>query len=243
MTVLRVNVDTITATSIFLSWSISTNSGGVSYEVMWQRDTSLGCPYVLDEYSTTSSSTSHSIEGLEEYSRYIITVTAYYSDSEGSSTVTAMTLEAGKRDSYYINIYYTIISPAPSAPPDSVSVSEVTSSSITVQWEFVACIHRNGDITVYSVQYTRRGSTQTMSVSGGDVTITGLSASTTYSIQVAAMNDAGTGPYSSTVDQLTAGMLCYCFHVVILRLLSIHSQSSILVTWYHNSNLYLHLLD
>ena len=98
MTVLRVNVDAITTTSIFLFWSISPNSEGVSYEVMWQRDTSLGCSYVLDEDSTTISSTSHyTIEGLEEYSRYIITVTAYYSDSEGSSTVTATTLEAGKR--------------------------------------------------------------------------------------------------------------------------------------------------
>ena len=54
-----------------------------------------------------------------------------------------------------------------------------------------------------------------MSVSGGDVTeatITGLTTSTTYSIQVAAMNDVGTGPHSSTVDQLTAGMH---FHMVI----------------------------
>ena len=58
---------------------------------------------MLDEDSTTISSTSHyAIEGLEEYSRYIITVTAYYSDSEDSNTVTATTLEAGKRDSYYI---------------------------------------------------------------------------------------------------------------------------------------------
>ena len=37
----------------------------------------------------------------------------------------------------------------PSAPPISVSVSEVTSSSITVQWGPVDCIHRNGDITDY----------------------------------------------------------------------------------------------
>ena len=34
----------------------------------------MGCPYVLDEDSTTISSTSHYIEGLEEYSTYIITV-------------------------------------------------------------------------------------------------------------------------------------------------------------------------
>ena len=92
-----------------------------------------------------------------------------------------------------------IIPPAPSAAPDSVSISAVTSSSITVQWEMVPCIHRNGDITGYSVQYGIQGqSTQTMSVDskGGSYEITGLQSSTTYSIQVAAMNSAGTGDYS-----------------------------------------------
>ena len=90
---------------------------------------------------------------------------------------------------------------APSAAPDSVSISAVTSSSITVQWEMVPCIHRNGEITGYSVQYGIQGqSTQTMSVpgdsSGGSYEISGLQSSTTYSIKVAAMNSAGTGVYS-----------------------------------------------
>ena len=90
---------------------------------------------------------------------------------------------------------------APSAPPDSVSTSSDSPSSITIQWEMVPCIHRNGDITGYSVQYGIQGqSTQTISVpgdsSGGSYEITGLQSSTTYSIQVAAMNSAGTGDYS-----------------------------------------------
>ena len=93
------------------------------------------------------------------------------------------------------------IPPAPSAAPNSVSVFEVTSSSITVQWGAVPCIHRNGDITSYSVQYGVVGSesTQTMFVSGASTTeasITGLGESTTYTIEVAAVNDAGIGVYS-----------------------------------------------
>ena len=100
------------------------------------------------------------------------------------------------------------IPPAPSAPPDSVSISEVTSSSITVQWEMVPCIHRNGDITGYSVEYIGGGSTQTMSVSGGDVTeatIIGLIASTTYSVRVRAMNSIGSGPLSGRQSTVTLG--------------------------------------
>ena len=42
--------------------------------------------------------------------------------------------------------------------------------------------------------------------SGGMTTITGLSPSTTYSIQVAAETSAGTGVYSLAVDQLTEGV-------------------------------------
>ena len=98
------------------------------------------------------------------------------------------------------------IPPAPSAAPNSVGVSEVTSSSITVQWGTVPCIHRNGDITGYSVQYGVVGgaSTQTISVSGG--VISNLESSTNYSIKVAAMNSVGIGPYSDAVIGQTDGM-------------------------------------
>ena len=90
---------------------------------------------------------------------------------------------------------------APSAAPTSVRESEVTSSSITVQWGAVDCIHHNGDITGYSVRYGVQGSgsTQTRDISGGsatEATISSLMPSTTYYIQVAAVNSAGIGVYS-----------------------------------------------
>ena len=87
-----------------------------------------------------------------------------------------------------------------------MSVSEVTSSSITVQWGPVDCVDRNGDITGYSVQYGEvgSGSTQTISLSvATETTIAGLSSSTEYSIQVAAVNSAGTGPYSDSITAET----------------------------------------
>ena len=86
----------------------------------------------------------------------------------------------------------------------------MTSSSITVEWGEVNCIDRNGDITGYSVRYGVQGSgsTQTRDVSGGatrQTTILDLSSSTTYSIQVAAVNSAGIGVYSSSHIIQTAG--------------------------------------
>ena len=92
---------TTTATTITISWT-SAGSEDVSYEVMWERDTSLKCTSVSDMDSTTitdDSIASYDITGLEEDSTYSITVTA--SNSAGSSavsnTVIAMTMEAGKR--------------------------------------------------------------------------------------------------------------------------------------------------
>ena len=79
--------------------------------------------------------------------------------------------------------------PVPSAAPASVSVSEVTYFSISVQWGAVECIHHNGDITGYLVHYRVQGNenAQTMHVSGAsaiDTTISSLIPSTTYSIEM-----------------------------------------------------------
>ena len=81
-----------------------------------------------------------------------------------------------------------------------MSVSVVNSTAITVQWGMVPCIHRNGDITGYSVQYTGDKSTQTMYVTGGEVTMTTISdlrSSATYVIEMAVVNSDGTGVYSA----------------------------------------------
>ena len=112
------------------------------------------------------------------------------------------------------------ISPAPSAAPNSVSVSEVTSSSITVQWRAVPCIHRNGDITGYIVRY----GSETQFVSGGSVTettISNLTPSTTYNVRVAAVNDADTGAFSSTISIMTSGIM---YHIMQYLYIIIHGM-------------------
>ena len=91
--------------------------------------------------------------------------------------------------------------------------SGVTSSSITIQWGAVDCIHHNGDITGYSVRYGVHGTAEgdrtvemaTGDSSGGMYTISGLSAATVYTFEVAAVNSADTGVYSTPRNQLTSG--------------------------------------
>ena len=69
---------------------------------MWQRDTSVGCPDVDGGSDTMITDTSYDITGLEEDSRYSITVRASNKagSTKSSNIVTAMTLEAGERDSH-----------------------------------------------------------------------------------------------------------------------------------------------
>ena len=86
----------VDATHIRISWSAP--SGFVTgYDVMWQRDTSIGCTDV-DEGNETVSNTDYLISRLEEDSRYRITVAASNSITRVvSDPVTAVTKEAGER--------------------------------------------------------------------------------------------------------------------------------------------------
>ena len=87
---------TVTSTTIPLSW---TSAGSVvdSYEVMWTAGPG-DCPGVSGGSTTVDGdTTSHTIEGLEEYITYTITVTATNAvGSAVSDQVTQRTSEASK---------------------------------------------------------------------------------------------------------------------------------------------------
>ena len=93
----EVMVNSITPTTISLSWTASSATVD-SYEVIWERDTSGKCPNVdMDSTVITSSSTSHTISGLQEHSNYTITVTA--TNTAGSAVsvpITAVTGDTGE---------------------------------------------------------------------------------------------------------------------------------------------------
>ena len=65
------------------------------------------------------------------------------------------------------------------------------------------CIHHNGHITNYLVQYKESGDTQTHTTTGEHAIISNLMSFTTYSIKIAAVNSAGTGEFSSAIMAVT----------------------------------------
>ena len=85
--------------------------------------------------------------------------------------------------------------------PSSVTTVNVTANDITVQWGEVPCLDSNGEITGYTVLLFGEGEndTTTLHVAGDarEATISGLSPSTEYTLQISAVNDAGNGKYSA----------------------------------------------
>ena len=94
-TALVLQIQSTAPTSISVSWT-SADLAVVSYEVMWQRDTSGDCPNA-DEGNITlaggSTSYSLNITELEEDSSYNITLTSRTEVVNGKSSVPAFTEE------------------------------------------------------------------------------------------------------------------------------------------------------
>ena len=88
------------ATSLNLTWNVS-NITDVTYTLEWQK---IGCLAENQENSgsTTTNDTSYSITGLEEGSKYNITVSA----GTPSNTVSAVTIEKGS-GSYDVTMVFS----------------------------------------------------------------------------------------------------------------------------------------
>ena len=101
-----------------------------------------------------------------------------------------------------------IFSTVPSGAPNGVEEVSTASNSITVGWEEVDCLLRNGMITGYTAQAVRNGVVEGTASVGGDArqaTISGLESSTEYSVQAAAVNSAGIGLFSPPITIMTSG--------------------------------------
>ena len=90
-------------------------------------------------------------------------------------------------------------STVPRSSPRDVMVESHNPASLNVSWQPPLARDHNGPITGYTINYTRVGSGDMMSVnvaSGTTHTISGLVAYVNYSVIVAAMTVNGTGPFT-----------------------------------------------
>ena len=209
-------VSSTNTTTVTITWTLGTETTASSYNISY---TNTNC-FIITDTITGVSGSQYTLTGLEEGTKYSITLTA--SVVVEGNTGDALTEEQTMEEEQIIEdsvlavtnitgwfIYFSLLycdsllyDTAPSAPPTDVRVLVNSSTTITVQWGEVPCIHQNGVITGYSVQYGVVGSSETGSKmvsgdsSGGMEMISGLNKLTVYTVQVAAVNSAGTGEYS-----------------------------------------------
>ena len=85
---------------------------------------------------------------------------------------------------------------------------QVAFNLIKIQWGPVNCSHQNGRVSDYKIKYTEEGTTVTrdftLNFDSFVVIINNLIPSTNYFIAVAAINNAGTGVFSSQIKAKTA---------------------------------------
>ena len=197
------------STAITITGSVPSDTVVTGFEVRWQR---VNCPdegEMAMRMGTISENTafpnSYQISGLEPGNRYTITVTV--SNAAGtapaSNSVTGTTLETGEGERLiYLLPMICFPSTVPSAGPASVTAGTVIANSITVQWEEVPCLHRNGEITGYTVVARTSGEDDITEFFNGDArsaTVSGLEPSTQYTVLVGATNGAGTGQPTSII--------------------------------------------
>ena len=114
-----------------------------------------------------------------------------------------------------------VSSPAPAGAPEGLTITSVKSRSLSVVWMTVPCSQQRGPITGYRLHYGNRNEERVVNITGErnrQHVLTGLTPFTSYSVQVAVVNDGGTGPYSTplTVETLQDGECVYqcCSSVV-----------------------------
>ena len=105
----------------------------------------------------------------------------------------------------------------PSSPPSNVSAMAVSSTVISVMWQEVAAIDRNGIIIHYEVMYNGEFDAMNQSnFTDGNIrilNITGLDEFADYNISVRAYTSVGPGPYSQAEREMTEedGEVIYYF--------------------------------
>ncbi len=182
---------------VSLSWTAPSSNGGATvndYRIQFQKSGG--------SYSTfangTSTNTIVTVTGLDVSSTYNFKVAAR--NSVGTGT-------------YSSSVQTTTDDPTAADAPTGLTAGAIATSTIDISW--TAPSNNGGaDITDYVTQWQTFGAGSWNTFADGtstntSTTFTGLTATTTYSFRIAAVNSVGTGTYSnkksiSTISSVSA---------------------------------------
>lgn len=179
----------LSSSSVKLTWSLSAPDYVEGLYIRFRELSGGSHNYniltVLDVESK-----SYTVANLKKYTKYEFFISPFYKSVEGqpSNSREAQTLED-----------------VPSAPPDGITAGVFNDTAGWVRWSAPPPQHHNGVIIGYKIQI--RGSavrSLTMNASTTSVLISNLTSGGLYNAKVAALTNAGIGPYSNGVPLLTA---------------------------------------
>ena len=158
-----------------------------------------------DSEIITGSTTSYCMSSLEEATVYVITIKAKSPAgfSPASNSFVGTTHAAGLSEMNQVMSKCDYVS-SPTVPsccvPSPISQS-VSLTSIAIMWQLGDCLLRNGQSRHYSVRYRETGSiiaTANIGINDRTYTASSLYPRTSYTFEVALVNEVGTGPYTTS---------------------------------------------
>lgn len=106
-------------------------------------------------------------------------------------------------------------STVPSESPKNLQATEVTTNSVTLNWDAPPLPSQNGAIIGYTVQvFQEEHITSILASRETSLAVTKLDDDTTYDFSVAANTSVGAGPYSVRVTAKTKNYGNTCSHVI-----------------------------
>ena len=190
-----VSVNTVTSTSMIVTWTPPIYSDITQYNISYVTSCSSG-QTISNSTTVTHPTTSVTLTDLEEGLNYTITVTAVNVLGESTATLIVQGTNA-TGSSMYVLIYLRIKCLAPSGVPGDVSVSYINDTAVNVSWSGILdCLDENGAITGYLVKIVGASTI----INAKHIVISSLSSGVLYTVSVAAINDAGRGPFSSSTE-------------------------------------------
>src|SRR6056297_1515101 len=181
----NLSASNITETSVDLNWSAATDNVGLDYSTPLQDGSSIA----------TTANTSYSVSGLAEATTYTFTVKAV--DAAGNVSAASSAIDVTTNSS--------VDTEAPTAPTNLAS-GNVTETSVALSWSAAT---DNVGVDHYTVLQDGSSIATTANTS---YSVSGLTAATTYTFTVKAVDAAGNVSAASNAIDVTTndGSVSYC---------------------------------